>query len=338
MSITRKYLLVLAGVAGLFANTSQDARAAFELNFLPASQGPDNAGDVRRYASCNMGAPSTDAFCQRADSTPDPDKTPFLREYVTIDGVQYIHMIVGSLTPNSAGETFVQETYTRLTNTGQLYSNSGGRPGCDADNLRCGGGASVWTSGNGQVVSNGALGTPLVGNQHATGIGTGDPTRTIIRQVMLSSEMNQEFLKADFLLKPKITQSINVSGINGLSSQFVLDMSALNYSTIGTGTLVNTLTLNDPSLPAGSNFFDVGTSSQSANVTGGRYTFTAGTGWVDRTVRLSYFTPGLNGAPPVLVPEDNVWQYNQGGYAYSNGGVDLTNVDWQAFRNPLENP
>lgn len=339
MGITKKYLLVTAGVAGFFVGSGQEARAAFELNFLPATQGPDNANDVRRYASCNMGAPVADAFCQRADNTGDPDKTPFLREYITIGGIQYVHMIVGSLTPDGNGETFAQETYTRLTNTGQLYSNSGGRPGCDFDNLRCGGGANPWTSGNGQVANNSAVGTPLAGDQHTTGNGTGDPTRTIIRQVMLSPEMSQEFLKAEFLLKPKITQSITVNGINGISSQFVLNMSALDYSTNASGTLVNTLTLNDPNLPIGSNFFDVTASSQSANVTGGRYTFTAGAGWLDRTVRLGYFAPGLNGAPPVFVPEDNTWNYDAGSYTSGNGdGINLTNVDWQAFRNPLQNP
>lgn len=337
MGITKKNLLVTAAVAGLFAGTGQEARAAFELNFLPNPQGPISINNVRAFARCNMGG--TNAFCVRGDTTADPDTTPFLREVVTINGETYVHMIVGSLTPNAVtGEVFAQETYIKAVSTGNAhYSFSGGRPGCDIDNTRCGGGANLWTSGNGQVFNNGAVGKPLVGDQQTTGIGTGDPTRAIIRQVMTSGEMGQEFLKAEFLLKPKITQSITANDINGISSQFVLDMSALTYSTSASGTLINTLTLNDPTLPVGSNFFDVTASAQSANVTGGRYTFTSGRGWLDRTVHMQYRAGNPFTGP--IVPEDNTWNYDAGNYTSSNGdSANLTNVDWQAFRNPLQNP
>ncbi len=337
MRLTKKNLLVTAAVAGLFAVTGQEARAAFELNFLPNPQGPNSITDVRAFARCNMGG--VNAFCVRADGVADPDSTPFLREVVTIEGVTYVHMIVGSLTPDAVtGEVFAQETYIRAVSTGNAhFSFSGGRPGCDSGNTRCGGGANLMTSGNGQVVDNSAVGTPLLGNQQTTGIGTGDPTRAIIRQVMTSGEMGQEFLKAEFLLKPKITQSITANGINGISSQFVLDMSAINYTTSAIGTLVNTLTLNDPSLPVGSNFFDVTASAQSANVTGGAYTFASGKGWLDTTVHLQFRAGNPFTGP--IVPEDNTWNFDAGSYTSSNGdSANLTNVDWQAFRNPLQNP
>ena len=334
MGIIKKHVLILVG-AGSLLTGSVTARAAFDLNFQPHAA-PDNSSDVRRYARCNM-AGLSDAFCQRADSVADPDKTPFLREFVTIDGVQYVHMIVGSLTPDATGSVFAQETYIKTTGTGSLYSLSGGKPGCDAQPAQCGGGLITWSSGNGQVASNASLGTPLAGDQHTTGIGTGDPARTVIRQAMKASGMEQEFLKADLLLKPKITQSI-LSSDGLMSSQFALDMSAINYSTNASGTMVNKLTLNDTDIPVESRFFDAVASAQSGNITGGRFTFAAGAGWVDNIVRSSYFTPGLNGAPPTLVPEDNIWVYDAGSYTYSNDSANITNIDWQAFRNPLENP
>lgn len=334
MRTPKKYLLI-TGMAGLFMGGGHETRAAFELNFQPS---PDiNAGSQSSestFARCNMPTAGADAWCHRNQNTPDPDSTPFLREYITVNGISYVHMIVGSLTPDPiTGEVFAQETYIRANGAG-TYSSAGGKPGCQFQPIQCGGGGvNPLVSGNGQVASSGVLATPLTGDQHTTGIGTGDPTRAIVRQVLKSSEMNQEFLKADFLLKPKITQSINSSdGI--LSLNFSLDMSSLNYSTNANGALTNTLTLNDPlnPLPTGSGFFDAVASAQSGDVTGGRYTFTAGSGWVDNTVYSSYRAGNPFTGP--IVPEDNVWIYDAGSYAYGNGGgAGISNIDWQAYKN-----
>lgn len=339
MGITKKHLLMLGAlVAGGFGATAQEARAAFELNFQPSPDiNPGSQGSEQAYARCNMSAIGSDAWCQHNLNTTAPDKTPFLREYITVGGVSYIHMIVGSLTPDPVtGAVFAQETYIRAGGNGG-YSSSGGRPGCLFDPSRCdGGGVNLWRSGNGQVTAGAGLGNPLAGDQHTTGSGTGDPTRAIIRQVLKAPEMDQEFLKADFSLKPKITQTINSSdGI--VSLLFALDMSLINYSTNANGTLTNQLTLNDPNIPAGSNFFDAVASAQSSDITGGRYTFSAGAGWTDAVVHTAYRAGNPFSGP--IVPEDNTWNYDAGSYAYSSGnGINLTNVDWQAFRNPLENP
>lgn len=331
MEIAKKYLLIGAGVVGLFANTGQDARAAFELNFLPAIEGPVN-NTFNNYARCNM--PGTaDINCAHADTSLDPDKTPFLRELILINSVPYVHMIIGSLTPNSSGEVFAQETYVQVislvsngTNVANNYSFSGGKPGCDGQPATCTAGSLSQLAGNAQIAGFGLVGTPLAGNQALTGIGSGDPTRAIIRQVISSSAMEQEFLKKDLLLKPKITQNITTLGIDGIKSEFVLDMSAIAYNNNTTaGTITNKLTLNDPALPVGSNFFDAVASAQSSRVTGGRYIFNAppGVGWTD----------------PIVSNTDNTWNYTAGTYAYSDGGsADLTNKDWTVYRNPFENP
>ena len=135
--------------------------------------------------------------------------------------------------------------------------------------------------------------------------------------------MEQEFLKKDFLLKPKITQNITTLGNDGIKSEFVLDMSAIAYNSSTAGTITNKLTLNDPALPVGSNFFDAVASAQSSRVTGGQYAYTAGVGWAD----------------PIVTNTDNIWDFRAGTYAYSDGGsADLTNKDWTVYRNPFENP
>lgn len=342
MGITKKYLLVLAGITGLFANPGQDARAAFELNFQPSAdiQAGSQSSEMT-YARCHI-AGTTDAFCFHGGggSSPAPDFTPFLREYITVNGVQYVHMIVGSLDPVT-GLGFAQETYVRAS--GSVYSSSGGRPGCNSSPNVCGGDSlaggntAPWISGNGQIASLSTVGAPLVGDQQTTGNGTGNPTHTIIKQVLKSAEIDQEFLKADLSLKPKITQTITSSD-GKMSSEFVLDMSLINYSTNASGVMVNKLTLNDTDVPLESRFFDAVASAQNGSVTGGGYTFASGAGWLDTSVHATYSTFNFSTGVTTIVPEDKVWVYDAGSYAYSSGGANITNIDWQAFKNPLENP
>ena len=377
METTKKYLLILTGVAALFA-VEQQARAAFELNFLPH---PGNLPDSRiiagttsteqTYASCAMPGSTVQAFCFHSGggNAPAPDNTPFLREYIellnpdgTPTGASYVHMIVGSLTtdPITGVETgFAQEVYIRSGNG--AYSASGGKPGCNNTNAICGGshlegGATMpWNSGNGQIATISSIGDPLSGNQHLTGNGTGDPTRVIIRQVLKvdkpEGRIEQEFLKAGLLTKPKITQNITSTSGGTMSSQFVLDMTNSDYLTNTTsGVMVNRLTLNDPTVPQPSRFFDAIASSQSgkSDVSAGRYTFASGAGWVDRNIQGAYSTPAACGpatSPPdangncvLLRARDDVWLYDQGSYAYTRGGADISNIDWKVFKNVFENP
>lgn len=346
MGITKKHLLILTAlIAGGFGATAQEARAAFELNFQPSSDiQPGSQSNEMTYARCHIPG-TTDAYCFHGGggNSPAPDFTPFLREYVTIGGIQYVHMIVGSLTPDPVtGTVFAQETYVRAS--GSVYSSSGGRPGCNSNPNVCGGNSlaggntAPWTSGNGQIASESTVGTPLVGDQHTTGNGTGNPTHTVVRQVLKSLEMNQEFLKADVSLKPKITQTI-ASSDGLMSSEFTLDMSLINYSTSASGLMVNKLTLNDTDIPSESRFFDAVAGAQHGDVTGGRYTFASGAGWLDTSVHGAYSTVNFSTGVTTIIPEDKVWVYDAGNYSYSNGGgAGISNIDWQAFKNPLENP
>ncbi len=327
-----KYNHLFAALLATTAFESTPSRADFALNFLPSDHivvGSESSQQT--YARCNITG-FADVFCIHGAGGFSPDTTPFLRELVTIDGIQYVHMIVGELSPIT-GMGFAQETYVRTN--GSVYSSSGGKPGCNRTPTQCGGSAAVWTSGNGQVASYGGFGAPLIGDQHTTGIGTGNPTYTVIRQVLNSAEVSQEFLKASLLLKPKITQTITSSD-GEISSEFILDMSLIDYDTRVSGVMTNRLTLNNAIVFGESQFFDVVVGAQSVDVTGGQYTFTAGLGWLDNSIHSAYRVG--NPFTGTLVPEDITWDYDAGSYTYSVGGADITNTDWQSFRNPLENP
>jgi len=73
------------------------------------------------------------------------------------------------------------------------------------------------------------------------GIATGDPTQSLIWQVVNTPGMSQEFLKDKFALKPKITQDITT---NEIAVHFAINMNNSNYSSSGTaGTITSTVTL-----------------------------------------------------------------------------------------------
>ena len=132
----------------------------------------------------------------------------------------------------------------------------------------------------------------------------------------------QVFLKDTLTQKPKITQNVSDSGI---STQFVLDMSNSNYTTNATaGLMTNTVTLVGANAGIQGNFDAAGTgtnfttaNAQALNVTGGRFIYNPGTGW--------------SGSGSTAT-------YNAGSYAYvDNGGVNLTTLDWNSFRDPADN-
>ena len=105
-------------------------------------------------------------------------------------------------------------------------------------------------------------------------------------------------LKASFLTKPKITQTIK-DGVNGekMLSTFVLDMSTLGYSgssalTTG-GTLTNTMVVTDSQSGLVVTDFDINTTSQNSYVTGGKYNYTNGIGTGGSYGTYTY-APGAN--------------------------------------------
>ncbi|HHM04389.1 MAG TPA: hypothetical protein ENJ19_01425 [Gammaproteobacteria bacterium] len=212
----------------------------------------------------------------------DSDGTRFLYDTVTVTpevvtdpdtGLNYYHLIVGD-----PAEGFIQEVYIQ-NGFGSFQGGSGSAVGGD------GGGSG----GNGT--------DPL---DISTGVNTanaeGNPQRVLIRQILNDGEVAMEFYKGKFDAKPRISQMLNAPDVTAL---FEIDMSNSSYSDMSTaGTVTNTM-----SLPDGSASFDMASDVQNSTVTGGRYTYTAGSG------------PGGS----------------DGTYTYFDGGFDAKAVRWEDY-------
>ena len=284
--------------------------------------------------------------------TPDPDTTPFYQGQALVDGKLYWHVIVGD--PDTG---FAMESYTEMesTRTGGFGSFSGGIPTNNGGlNFNVG-----WFSGNTSLQSleaisgNGwdPLGIDPARGVDFTGNGSGDPTRTVIRQVMGDGTWNaqtrtwdceqaeycSEFLKGSLTSKPVISQTINASDSGVLAQmRFKIDMSNLSYFNDATaGTITNSLTLTDLG-PPDDNFdigvgnFDMATDIQAgySNVTGGRYLYEdcpdkdpfEGSCW------QAFDTSGTG-----------VNDYQEGSYTYIDGGAYPMAYEWGAFLDLVQN-
>lgn len=297
-------LLTISGVGVLLlAFTMEESRAEFALNFQENPTARDPAGFV---INCNRaGGPTPLAGgCINGDPTNtrniDPEKTPFLLEYVTdsATGVRYWHMIVGD-----PSKGFAQETYS-----GRGCANcwTNGLPGSSSGGSVNNGGFPSLTNPAGSPGPLGPIGaTPSAGS----GTGSGNPEATQIRQVIgvAGNELTQEFLKGSFLTKPKITQTVTTPD---LVSQFQVDMSAIPYkgaaATTTPAVIVNKVTFTDPNV---SGNFDMATQKQTSQVTAGQYTWATGS--------------GIGGS--------------SGTYSYLNGNFNLNAIDWASFYNPAQN-
>jgi len=295
-------------ITGLFCLVlSLPVRAQFVLNFQPENLGAAFPG------ACNIGGANSTTWCPTAGAAQeaDPDPTPFHQESVGA----YWHQIIGDPSQGFAVDVYIAQ------GTGFLKSESGGRPSIFPNNLA--NSSLEFQSGNGW--------NPLSPDSKLTGNGTADPTRVVMRQILggtwnaltstwscAGAEFCAEFLKDKLDRKPKISQTINDNSV-GMSAYFELDMSNSTYSDNTTaGTIVNTVTFtgNNP----GS--FDLATDGQNSTVTGGRYTYSPGLGWVDGG--------GASGMA--------TWDYQEGSYSYWDGSFDPLAIDSAAFRDATQNP
>lgn len=317
---------LLSASLALLAFGIAESRAEFALNWARGPGFVNNDG----YINCNrpdsptgFGDAGACAGVVGGFNGYDPDRTPFLQETVTEGGVTYWHLIIG-LNDSSA---FAQEVFIRLqpgTDCGQ--GHTGVRCSYSAGLLGDSGGMGSTiqsTSGNGW--------DPLRTDKNFTGNDSGDPTKMIMRQVIndTANGLTQEFLKAFYALKPKISQTVSDANF---TSTFIQDMSNSDYLASTTadnnnrGIITNSVTLIGAYATVQGNFdntatkftFDTanGTGSNAIQVnTGGRYTFAPGTGW--------------NATSTV---------FNEGVYTYNEGEVvDISTLDWNAFRNPADN-
>lgn len=274
--------------------------------------------------SCNRGADTSGSGgsgsggCNTAGSLTEPDKSPILQEVVTgADGLTYYHMIIGGvdssgnpIAPSAANEStipFAQEVYIRQQPGATCFVVNCSFSGGDINGLGSNG-------GNGH--------DPLLNNMTSgsTGNRSGFPTRVIMKEVLNDGGFSQIFLKDKLAQKPKITQNITESDI---SVQYELDMSNSTYSVNTTpGLMINKVTflgvnagilgnfdVNGPD----NSFKTANAQAGKTNITGGRYTFVEGSAGVSNT-------------------------FGQGTYTYVSGDDAATNLDWDAFRNDVQNP
>ena len=290
-----RYLRSLLAGVGIFVFVTASTQAQFRFNFS-ASGGAVVGSIANQTCGGGGGMGGGNGAC---------DGTPFIQEVVSIGGANYYHVVVG----NGSGE-FGIEYYMRTS--GMCWY------GCAAARVGGGmgggmGGAAPFSSSAGPATND----SDPLGNA-----GTGAPDRVAIRQFNNTAQMTQEFLKSTESQKPKITQSLNTTG---MAMDFSIDMSNSNYSTMDTpGVIALTQSVEGTDIPApginpatGQPFqssanFNIDNIGPTAvkEYTGGRFTYSPGAG---------------DGG-------------SMGTYSYFADTYDVYNVDWQSFCVPSQNP
>jgi hypothetical protein len=303
MPIRPLVLSILLSSSGMLAllGTTVAAAAGFSTNF----QKP-NGWTTQDTGGCG--------FAQCTSEGGNLDPSPFAETIVTISGVTYYHVIVGD---PAAG--FAQESYTRAAakniQGGNEIGGLGGGFGLD------GGGNLYSVIGNTTPTNNDTFDNKLnnsnsLGDYRVSGTGGNAPDYSVFRMVMTSpsGDMSMEVYKPFLDKKPLITQTVQDGG---MTSTFVADERALTYSDASTAApVINTLTLNDPSIPGGSATTDFSMAkAQQSIITAGRFTY-------DRPANYGWNDPVNGWDSP-----DSTFVF--GTYNYVGGqGFDPLNYDW----------
>lgn len=222
------------------------------------------------------------------------DNTPFLQEVITLGGADYYHVVVGDTASAFGLEFYLRTAPGAVCWFGCASARAGGMNGMPGMG---GGGVSPLSSSSGSATNDSA---PL----SSTNSGTGRPDAVAIRQVNRTAEITQEFMKASETNKPRISQSLVSANV---TLNFAIDMSAINYTTSAAGAVTLTQAINEPipapgnnpttrsPLPSAINFniANAGPGS-SVNITGGRYTYSPGSGDGGSLGVYSYFADSFN--------------------------------------------
>lgn len=273
------------------------ANAELTLNFQPVAAANRLSVDL----ACMPGAAYSVSSCVRGDPNSlfgkDPDTTPFYMERTTEPGFSGgYHVLIGD--PNS---DFSQEYYISFAGTTQWPNAFQKTASMGTYN----GGVDAKPKNN----FNGVFVDPL-SSSDLSGSATGNPQRVTFRQTLNGTGFSQEVLKSTRANKPKITQTV---ADGEMSSNFVIDMSGLVYSGASAlttaGLMTNTLVVTDSQTGQVLTNFDIKTSSQNSNITGGKFAYARG--------------PGLDGS--------------YGNYTYATGKFDVYSVNWAAYWDPTAN-
>lgn len=237
----------------------------------------------------------------------------FMQEVISSGGNSYYHVVIGDAGSNFALEYYIRTATGSTCWYGCANARITGGMGGGGMGGGMGGGVAPLSVSSGAGGLNGNNTDPL-GNSGFSGNGTGRPDQVVIRMINNSSEMQQEFLKATEINKPKITQNITTAD---MTSNFVIDMSKIDYNTTSKiAPITLTQTINSADLPVqqgnypDSKNFDINNFTGTRTVTGGRYTYNAGSG---------------DGG-------------SAGTYTYFADGFDVYGVDWRSFCDPNQNP
>lgn len=303
-------------VASIAASTA--VHAEFTMNWGPSGL-PDIAPGHESNINCNRGV-FLNCLLRGAG---DPDRTPFLQERIRgTDGQIYYHVVVG--TPETG---FAQEVYIRASAPNQYTQAQA--PWRDDSAQSDTGVIAPASSSMGD-----AFGVPVtVGTRRGpftpfrpldadetgvSGIGTANPNRVQMRQVLSSAGMSQDFRKDLFANKPKITQIFDTAD---LKSEWSVDMSAVSLNDMTQNLpMVNRMQVFSDGAPVGSGNFDMAVDSTPGfvDITAGKYR------WVPCT------TTTFDGRP--CGPDQS-----GGNYEYAADSFNLFAEDWKRYRDPVAN-
>ncbi len=302
------------------------AATAFQLNFN--NQIGINTPGCSATSDCTIpGGDNPTAGSNRAGN----DGTRFIQEQLRIGNDLFFHVVVGDQATGFANESYTRSSVAAAQNvsTGILKGSGlnpfspdqGGNEGNSvgtAVRTRSGLGNGTTLFGNGR--------NPFSTNEHLTGNGTADPSRTVLRMTLSDGQMSQEVSKPVLNRKPLINQLTTDN--QGMTSEFIADMRGISYNEKDKATpVVNRLHIADSTLPsAGSADFDM-SRVQRSNVTAGRFVFTPGLGW-----RL----PDGSDASAIGWT-DATAVFNPGTYSGPGAGFDPLTVDWGSFFSRSQN-
>ncbi len=208
------------------------------------------------------------------------------------------------------------------------------------------------------------------GNNTWTGNGTGNPTRAVFRMeinTISTDGFYMEVLKDSLSQKQRITQTLNNGG---MLSEFQADMRNSTFADMnspltvvsamnsGPGTFVNKLTFTPTVNAEYANNADfdmanvintnqavqgtVGVQAGASRVTAGRYTFTAGGGWLAPGSTPTYYSVFYQGKAGVnsgdFYNNGNYPIYDRGTYTFFDGGFDQHAVDYYRYFISAQNP
>jgi ribosomal 50S subunit-recycling heat shock protein len=180
-----------------------------------------------------------------------------ISEVVNYGGTYYWHQIIGN-----QFEGFAQEVLIQRNGSGTIVQQSAGY----VPAIARGGNGTCDNAGKGGCDA----GHPL---DPAYGVGSGNPTKLIMREVVFDAEMTMEVYKPLFSNKHRITQYLNNSEMNG---KVVMDGMGIAISDTSTNaTFTNQFTLKGTDAPFDP--WDVTSSAQRLEYEAGKWSYTPGT-------------------------------------------------------------